>query len=359
MVVCWVIQDSHRKSIIRQNKIYKIHFELSAMKFKYLSLVVWAFCSSAFAQNFVENTDITDQVNAELVKNKTVSIPSGDFKIDANKSIQPPSGSSIKMQSGTRLFVIPNRHDSSRVFKVSNVNNVKITGGQLIGDKYTHLNGKGEWGMGVEIRDSQNISVSNMKISKMWGDGIYIATNGANANKNITLSSLTMNDNRRQGITITSVDTLNASNIRISNTGGTNPANAVDIEPNNNKAVLRNINFNGLTTYDNAGVGFQVSLKHYNNSPKPISISLRNHNDNGSNFGFVINGLTSPVKGSIDIDGVKYKTNKKNNFCFNSWQNNVTVNVRNISYDKENTFPKHSWCLDYNQESKIKISRAQ
>ena len=59
--------------------------------------------------------------------------------------------------------------------------------------------------MGVEIRDSQNISISNMSIDKMWGDAIYVGTAGKNSTYNIKLNNIRMNENRRQGISIISV----------------------------------------------------------------------------------------------------------------------------------------------------------
>ncbi|MFW6557541.1 right-handed parallel beta-helix repeat-containing protein [Acinetobacter baumannii] len=322
------------------------------MKFKYLSLVVWVFCSSAFAQNFVENTDITDQVNAELKKNNFVSIPSGDYKVDANKSIQPPSGSTIKMQNGTRLFVIPSRHDSSRVFKISNVYNVKITGGQLIGDKYTHLSSKGEWGMGVEIRDSQNISISNMSINKMWGDAIYIGTNGKNSSYNINISNIYMDDNRRQGISIISVDTLDATNIKATNTKGTKPANGIDIEPNDGFMILKNINLNDIFTSGNAGAGIQIGLSRYNSIYHPVSINIQNHTDAYSKYGLLVGAVNKLSSGTVNMSFVNYNRSKMPS-CFNSWSNNkFNINIRG-----EIGRSKDLRCMGYLKNNNISFSK--
>ncbi|QXA07979.1 right-handed parallel beta-helix repeat-containing protein [Acinetobacter pittii] len=322
-----------------------------------LTLACLTIFPSIVRAEFVENSDITNYVNTLIEKEKVVTIPSGNFKINANKSIIPKDGTIIKMSDNTRLYVIPNKYDSYRIFKINNVKDVSISGGQLIGDKHNHLSKKGEWGMGIEIRDSKNINISDIQIDKMWGDGIYIGSNGKNSTYNINLNNIRMNDNRRQGITITSVNKLTATNLQIENTGGTPPANGIDIEPNNDKSVLKDIKVKGLKTKDNKGVGFQVSLKHLNASSSPISISLENHKDSGSNFGLVVNGLTSPLTGKIDINGVNYSSNKFANFCFNSWKNNVDISLNNITHDKKNIFRKHSWCFDYNQEPKIKIGR--
>ncbi|HFK9608274.1 TPA: right-handed parallel beta-helix repeat-containing protein, partial [Acinetobacter baumannii] len=131
-------------------------------------LTVISIGSQAHAE-FVENTDITSYVNSLIEENKTVTIPNGNFLVSATKSIQLKDNSTLKLSPNTVLNVIPTSSGSYRVFKIKNVKNVSISGGKLIGDKYTHLGKAGEWGMGVEIRDSQNVSLSNMSIDKMWG----------------------------------------------------------------------------------------------------------------------------------------------------------------------------------------------
>lgn len=326
------------------------------MKLKVIFLVATCGVTSSAWAKFIENTDITSYVNQLIKQQKVVSIPAGTYKIDANKSIIPKNGSEIKLDPRTKLTVIPTKHGSYRVFQVKNVENVKISGGSLIGDKYTHLGNAGEWGMGIEIRDSKNISISDMNIDKMWGDAIYVGTNGKNSNYNINLNNIRMDDNRRQGLTIISAKKLIGDNIHISNTKGADPASGIDIEPNNKNNILQEIYFKKLNTTNNAGSGFIVSLKSYINSINPISIKLENHIDKGSNFGFVVRGNPTSNVGTIEIKNTNYKENKHSNFCFNQWNNKVNVYLNNIKHDKQSKFKKHSWCLDYNKQNNIKLA---
>lgn len=326
------------------------------MKLKVIFLVATCgFTSSAWAK-FIENTDITSYVNQLIQQQKVVSIPAGTYKIDANKSITPKDRTEIRLTPQTKLAVIPTKHGSYRVFQVKNVKNVKISGGSLVGDKYTHLGKTGEWGMGIEIRDSQNISISNMNIDKMWGDAIYVGTNGKNSNYNINLNNIRMDDNRRQGLTIISAKKLTGNNIHISNTKGVDPASGIDIEPNNKNNILQEIYFKNLYTFKNAGTGFIVSLKSYSHSPNPIDIKLISHVDKGSNFGFVLRGNPTSNKGSIEISGTDYSNNKHSNFCFNQWENKVSVSLKNIKHDKTNKTSKNSWCFDYKKSPLIKFN---
>lgn len=293
-----------------------------------LLVIACGFTSSAWAK-FIENTDITSYVNQLIKQQKVVSIPAGTYKIDANKSIIPKNGSEIKLDPETKLTVIPTKHGSYRVFQVKNVKNVKISGGSLIGDKHTHLGNTGEWGMGVEIRDSQNVSISNMSIDKMWGDAIYVGTNGKNSTYNINLNNIRMNENRRQGLTIISVSKLMASNITVANTNGSRPASGIDIEPNNGSMILKNIILRNINTSRNQGSGIQIGLSRYDNSTNPISITVENHQDLNSEHGLLIGAINKKAVGTVNIQSNSSQS------CFNSWSNNnikVTVTgLLNIS----------------------------
>lgn len=323
------------------------------MNFKYLILITYMFCSISYAQDFEQNSDITDQINSELKKNKKVIIPAGNYKIDAVKSIKPQNGSIITMSKDTLLNVIPNGNSSYKVFDISNLQNVTITGGQLIGDKYSHLNKNGEWGMGIDIRDSQNITISNIAISKMWGDAIYIGTKGKHYNYGITLNNLKLNDNRRQGISLISAKKLRAENLVISNTKGTSPGSGIDIEPNNADSILEDIVFKNIQTMNNRGAGFQITLKQFKNTQNLVDIQVINHQDTGSNFGSLIEGIDKNHKGKITFNETNYKKNRITNNCFDSWRNpyfNIEFNqVQNDNIQNN----KNQWCHSIKQNQNI------
>ncbi|EFF82094.1 hypothetical protein HMP0015_2376 [Acinetobacter haemolyticus ATCC 19194] len=294
-----------------------------------LKLVVALLASvfTSFAQaEFIENTDITAYVNQLIKQKKAVYIPAGTYLIDANKSIMPKNGSEIRLDPNTKLKVIPTKHGSYRVFQVKNVKNVKVSGGTLVGDKHTHIGNTGEWGMGIEIRDSQNISISNMNIDKMWGDAIYVGTSGKNSTYDISLKNIKMDDNRRQGISIISVNKLLASNITATNTSGAMPASGIDIEPNNGSMILKDIVLKNIKTSGNQGSGIQIGLSRYNNSTKQVSITIEDHLDSNSRHGLLIGAINKKAIGAISI-----KSNASKN-CFNSWNNvNFKVNIDGAS----------------------------
>lgn len=316
-MVCWVLLNYNSRV-----------FSVVDTMLRKIIISTWVvFLPSVCNAEFKQNTDITNYLNQQLKLKSEVSVPAGSFKVDAAKSIILQNNSRLILNPNTILTVIPNKLGSYRVFKIKDVKNVKITGGKLIGDKYTHLGTTGEWGMGVEIRDSQNVSISNMSIDKMWGDAIYVGTNGKNSTYNIKLNNIKANDNRRQGLTIISVDTLNAQNFRATNTNGAKPSGGIDIEPNNGKDIIKNITLENIITSNNAGPGIQIGLSRYNNSQSPVFIKINNHTDNGSQYGILLGAINAAPSGKIEIRSVDYRKSK-NASCFNSWSNkNFNVDI--------------------------------
>ena len=137
---------------------------------------------------------------------------------------------------------------------------MKVSGGKLIGDVPNHPESTsgnlGEWGMGVRITNSKNVTIENVTIRHCWGDGIYVGGHAEkniglydNASKNIFLKNIICDDNRIQGMSVTHVDGLTVKNCSFINTGRTKytrPGAGVDIEPNvydGHNESCRNITF--------------------------------------------------------------------------------------------------------------------
>ena len=203
-----------------------------------------------------------------------VYFPKGIYLIDATKSIVLKDDIDLIFDEGAILKVLPNDKDSYRVLKIHDVNNSNILGSlEIIGDRDDHEGTTGQWGFGISIRGSNNITVENVKISKCWGDGIYVGSTALqNYNKNINIINPVLDNNRRQGISIISAINLKIINAVITNTNGHPPQSGIDIEPNDNKEQVKNIEIINLSTNNNKGYGLIVSLKKLQGSVEPISI---------------------------------------------------------------------------------------
>lgn len=249
-------------------------------------------------------TDDTLSIQTALNYCNNIIVPSGTFMVNAITHILPNSNNRIKLDNDAIIEAIGNSATNYAVIDINNKSNVEISGGTIKGDRTTHSGDTGEWGMCLSIENgASNIYIHDIKLINAWGDGLYI-----NNATNVKTQNLIIDNARRNGISIISVETFNSLNDYISNTNGTAPQAGVDIEPNYTTDKLIDINFNNLTTYNNTGSGFAiVALKDVTNA---ISITNTNFHDDGSTDGISI-AKNSGTKGLITIDSPFCENNKQ------------------------------------------------
>lgn len=185
--------------------------------------------------------------------NGVINISQGDYYITTNNSTD-----SIVIYSNTtvnlngNIILNPNDLTDYNIVTIRQRNNIIIQGGgSIVGDVVTHTGTTGELGMGISIYDGNNITIKDVSVKNCWGDGIYIGQAEATTtsySSNILIDNVTIDSNRRQGISIISVENLTIRNSRIINTGAikfTSPGAGIDIEPNIANAMVRNINIEG------------------------------------------------------------------------------------------------------------------
>lgn len=212
------------------------------------------------------------------------------------------------------------------------------------------LGKKGEWGMGVSILSSSNIFIYGGKISDFWGDGIYISQSGRRnsyygsyflPSNNVTIKNVWIDNNRRNGISIITGDKINLEDIVASNSNGTRPMAGIDIEPNNQSELLREINMNNIYTYNNARDGVlmvmnKITRKGGNNG---VSINLSNHYDDGSYSPLAI--VSVPKEGAKKLAGAINitNTNWRNNSNGIRYNQNISllpkINVKGLVFHTE------------------------
>lgn len=177
------------------------------------------------------------------VMNKVV-IEDGEYWVSA-KSFQPALEvcSNMTLVIDGTIKLVPNNFKGCYVLHVNNVENVTIKGeGGIVGDKKEHQGTDGEWGHGIYVTGSRNVTIQNLCVNNCWGDCIYIGGNSTN----VTIKKCSLNEGRRQGISVTSADNVQISNCHITNVYGTDPQYGIDIEPNKGGQV-NNISIEDVT----------------------------------------------------------------------------------------------------------------
>lgn len=213
------------------------------MMTNFILTICWLFLSMTRNDNVmdlqgktytVSNGDVS-LFDGREVKNGTLVISEGSYILRVRKE----GDACLKIGDNTELVIngtlklAPNDFKQYDMIRIVG-NKVKIHGkGCLIGDKFTHTGKEGEWGMGIHFRGASNASLNGLSIKNCWGDCIYV---GKQSGK-IIIKNCRLDHGRRQGISITSADSVIIKDCTISNVSGTMPQYGIDIEPNKNGSV--------------------------------------------------------------------------------------------------------------------------
>jgi hypothetical protein len=188
-------------------------------------------------------------------------IPQGRYLVDAGRSLRPRPGSSIALDDGAVLQALPDDLERSAIIDLTNVGDVAIRGGRLVGNRAAHRGG-GEWGHGIRILSSSRISLSDIVIVDCWGDGVYVGALGkagaARPSQQVRLRRVTCGHNRRQGLSITVATDVVVDGCTFVDTRGTPPSSGIDIEPQR-QGPARAIRVLRSTLSRNDGCGIECS----------------------------------------------------------------------------------------------------
>ena len=173
--------------------------------------------------------------------------------------------------------------------------------------------------MGINILGSKNITIKYPRIEKCWGDGIYIDSHKNILAKNITIYKGILNDNRRNGLSIISGESVHVDYLLSANTNGTKPEAGIDIEPDDNNGILKDISLNHITTYNNGSDGILIALEALVGPvAKDVRINISNHLDDGSATGMHFYRTTYQLQengkllnGTINVTNSEWINNSK------------------------------------------------
>lgn len=237
-----------------------------------------------------DTTAFQTALNALKAGGGTVQVPAGKYMIDTSRSVSMLDHTRLQLASGAQLAAIPNNNANyNYVVLMSGVSNVEITGGQIVGERYQHIGNAGQWGFGIYVRGGSRIDIHDIQVSNFWGDGISVTrlrwapNNGPGYAQSIRIYNVVSEGNRRQGLSVGSVQHLWVRYSQFLNSNGTDPQTGIDIEPDPgypaNDVEIGNSQITG-----NAGSGIQI----YNNATDIQVQESQINNNNG--FGILVVG---------------------------------------------------------------------
>ncbi len=259
----------------------------------------------------------------------TVLIPDGTYMIDAVTRLNAKNNITIRLSSNAVLKAIANNQANYGIIRIENVSNVNVIGGKLQGERAQHQSTTGEWGMGVEIYTANNVVIEGVTAVDMWGDGYYIGRNSAN----VTMCSVIADNNRRQGITVTSVNGAVIKNSIFRNSKGTHPSAGMDIEPNDGE-IINNLQVLNSQFNNNQKSGIQLSFPSV---AAASSASVSNVTISGNTI--INNGVVGTYSAGIYISAHKYvkitnnivKDNAQDGIIMINGARNNTINGNTVT----------------------------
>lgn len=208
----------------------------------------------------------------------TVVVPNGTYMINAVTGISMPSHSRLSMTGSAVLSAIPNNSQRSAVLKVSDVNNIEIVGGHIVGERTKHQGTAGEWGYAIDIEGSNTVSVHDIALSNCWGDGMVITAIGSGSSeimvKGVTINRVTSTNNRRQGLTIGPAEQIYVVNSSFTSSNGVAPQAGIDIEPQT-QGTTSQVRIENSVLSNNVGNGLEL---HANVSGVVLTTSQAENN---------------------------------------------------------------------------------
>ena len=273
------------------------------------------------------NNDDTDAIQAAIdalpAGGGTVHVPAGTYMIDAARAINLRSNVRLEMADEARLTASPNGLKRYHVIKVWRADNAQIVGGRIVGERNQHLASEGEWGYGINISASRNVTVTGTHISDCWGDGIWIGALGkgasADLSMDVTVQNVVCDNNRRQGMSIGPCQRVRIINCTFSGTHGTKPESGIDLEPMN-QGDVRDVLIEGCTLTGNHGCGVEI---HHSVSGLVIRQCTIQGNDGYGILAVDMDGLT--------VEGNTITGNGLNGITLAGRTSDVTVSGNTLS----------------------------
>lgn len=226
--------------------------------------------------------------------NRTIHIPAGDY---VTGPITIPKNTVLLLDPGTILRDSGKMGPYDRLVSILNDNvYIRGVGAKVVADRRSYRSG--EQRHGVFIFGASNVVINGLSSNGNGGDGFYIGGPKGRPAQHIVLENCRADDNRRDGLSITSGRDINVVNCVFSHSQGTAPQFGVDVEPNLPQDPLDGIRLVGVRTEDNQGGGISVSFGPAYAPAGGVHIALIDHTSVGEGRAYFPYG-TRRVKGTI------------------------------------------------------------
>lgn len=195
-------------------------------------------------------------INALPADGGTVLVPPGTYMVDTTRKINLRSSMLLLMDPDAILKAKTASVARHYILYVYNKADVEIAGGQLVGERDTHVyatSSTDEWGHGIQILGGQRVTVRDLRVSRCTGDGVCIGGSASD----VVIANIVSTQNRRQGLSITNCSNIRVYGSEFSHTQGTAPECGIDIEPDAGYSCA-NVWIENCRMHNNAKYGINI-----------------------------------------------------------------------------------------------------
>jgi hypothetical protein len=209
--------------------------------------------------------------------NRTIHIPAGDYVTD---QIELEANTALELEAGVTI------RDAGRLGRLDRLVNirthdVRVTGlgARIVADRASYPTD--EWRHGVYIYGADRVLIEGLEASGHGGDGFYIGGPPDHPSTDVQLRGCLADNNRRQGLSVTSAHRVQIIDCQFTNTNGTAPAFGIDLEPNASYDSIDHIILLRPQTTANAGGGILINLERLDPSSAPVDVTVLDHLSTG------------------------------------------------------------------------------
>ena len=219
----------------------------------------------------------------------------------------------------------------------TNCSNISLIGYgatlQMNKEEYIALNDGSEWRHVISIAGCNNVKIFGLELLDSGGDGIEISGIWGQPipSTNIHIKDCRIDNNYRQGISVTSAQNVTIEHCEITNTSGTPPAFGIDLEPDNAYDTLSDITIRNCRITGNEGGGILLSFWKLDQSSSSVSVSISDcYIGSNQNAGLVVDvNSNGPVSGQVTVERCIIE-NQPGNGIFSNKRESLALSFQNL-----------------------------
>ncbi|MCD4831339.1 MAG: right-handed parallel beta-helix repeat-containing protein [Anaerohalosphaeraceae bacterium] len=170
--------------------------------------------------------------------------------------------------------------------------------------------GSSQWIHGIRLDGVRGAEIKGLKVRLTGGDGVYVGSGGFSRpySEDIVIQTVRVDECKRNAISVISVENLIINDCLLEDTAGNSPRDGIDIEPNYDDEILKNVLIKNSTIQNNAGPGIQINIGKLSSSSEFVDITIDNVLIRGtvgsssySSCGLLFNRCKNNVDGLITV----------------------------------------------------------